>query len=139
MATSHKPRKRLLVDKEVQSSLLRRVTIHWIAFLVCNTIALTIWIRVFEHPEIGWADTFVGTLKRFLPFFVINLALFPAFIRDTLKTTNRFAGPISRLKTALRTAANGEPVERLKFREDDFWSDVAADFNRVADRIEAEK
>ena len=136
MSPPNKPRKQLLVDKEVQGSLLRKVSIHWTAFFVCNAIALTIWIRVFERPDVGWAETFQDTLRRFLPFFVINLALIPAFIRDTLKVTNRFAGPISRLRKALRLAADGEPVDRLTFRETDFWSEVAKDFNRVVDRIE---
>ena len=105
MSTSTIKRKQTLVDPEVQGSVLRKISIHWILFFVCNSIALMIWIRLFEQPDADWGQTFGDTLRRFLPFFVITAALIPAFVWDTLKLTNRFAGPIMRLRSALADAA----------------------------------
>jgi hypothetical protein len=50
---------------------------------------------------------------------------------DTLRLTNRFVGPIYSLRRALREAAEGNVSRPLQFRDDDFWRDVADDFNRA--------
>ncbi|WP_345685253.1 hypothetical protein [Novipirellula caenicola] len=135
MSQTKSRRSRTLVDREVQGSLLRKIAIHWIAFFVCNAIALTIWIRLFEQPDADWGQTFVDTMQRFMPFFVITMALIPAFVWDTLKLTNRFAGPILRLRNALADVRNGRAVTPLQFRNDDFWQHIAADFNAVIERV----
>ncbi|WP_442508166.1 hypothetical protein SH528x_007126 [Novipirellula sp. SH528] len=135
MSQTKSRRSRTLVDKEVQGGLLRKIAIHWIVFFVCNAIALTIWIRLFEQPDANWGQTFADTMRRFMPFFVITMALIPAFVWDTLKLTNRFAGPILRLRSALADARSGRAVTPLHFRNDDFWQNIAADFNAVIERV----
>ncbi|MFK7818391.1 MAG: hypothetical protein AB8G99_06720 [Planctomycetaceae bacterium] len=132
-------RTRILIDRQVQGSVLRKIAIHWMAFFACNVLALTIWIRVFDQPDVGWAATLGDTLKQFLPFFVISLALIPAFVWDTIKLTNRFAGPVRRLKEALANARKGEPVDPLEFRENDFWKELASDFNQLLERVPANR
>ena len=129
-------RRRTLVDPEVQGGVMRKIAVHWVIFFVCNTFALMIWIRLFEQPEVGWGETFIDTLQRFFPFFVITMALIPAFVWDTLKLTNRFAGPILRLRGALSDASAGRAVSPLKFRENDFWQEIAVHFNRLMERYE---
>jgi hypothetical protein len=139
MATIPTNRSRTFVDYEVQGSLLRRVAVHWIAFFACNTIALMIWIRLFEQPDASWGQTFGDTVQRFLPFFVVTVSLIPAFVWDTLKLSHRFAGPITRLKHTLVAMKEGRAVAPLKFREDDFWQDIAADFNTVMELRKSEQ
>jgi hypothetical protein len=134
MSTSTIKRKKTLVDPEVQGSVLRKIAIHWILFFVCNAIALVIWIRLFEQPDADWGQTFGDTLRRFLPFFVITAALIPAFVWDTMKLTNRFAGPIMRLRSALNDAGAGRQVKPLHFRGSDFWQEIAQNFNKLLDR-----
>ncbi len=131
MATIPAKRSRTLVDSEVQGSLVRRVALHWIVFFVCNTIALTFWIRLFEQPDADWGQTFGDTIRRFLPFFVITVALIPAFVWDTLKLSHRFAGPILRLRNTLKDIKAGRAVAPLKFRDNDFWQEMACHFNDV--------
>ena len=145
MATIPAKRSRTLIDTEVQGSLLRRVALHWIVFFVLNTIALTVWIRLFEQPDANWGHTFGDTLWRFLPFFIITAALIPAFVWDTLKLSHRFAGPIMRLRNALKDIKEGRAVAPLKFRDSDFWQEIASNFNDVmrlknlqAEEVEAE-
>ena len=134
MSTSTVKRKQKLVDCEVQTSVLRKISIHWVVFFVCNAIALMIWIRLYEQPDANWGQTFGDTMRRFLPFFVITAALIPAFVWDTLKLTNRFAGPIMRLRGALAEASAGRSVKPLQFRNSDFWQEIAQDFNQMVDR-----
>lgn len=124
-------RSKTLVDPEVQGGILRKVAMHWALFFVCNAFALMIWIRLFEQPDADWGQTFGDVLRRFLPFFVITIALIPAFVWDTLKMTNRFAGPILRLRQALAEASQGRAVPPLKFRSDDYWQEIANSFNQL--------
>lgn len=129
-----KRRSRTLVDPEVQGSLLRKIALHWGLLFLANTLGLMIWLRMFEQPEVGWGETFADCLRRFLPFFVITIALIPAFVWDTLRATNRFAGPMMRLRTALADASRGRAVKPLNFRGNDFWQEVADHFNVLIER-----
>ncbi|TWU40721.1 hypothetical protein [Novipirellula artificiosorum] len=138
MSESKARRNRKLVDREVQGGLIRKITVHWIVFFICNAIALTIWIRLFEQPDADWGTTVGDTMRRFFPFFVITMALIPAFVWDTLKLTNRFAGPILRLRGALAEVSTGRRVAPLSFRGNDFWQEMAADFNAVVQRCGAD-
>lgn len=131
MATIHAKRSQTLVDTEVQGGLIRRVALHWIVFFLCNTIALFFWIRLFEQPDADWGQTFGATVRRFMPFFIITVALIPAFVWDTLKLSHRFAGPITRLRFVLKDLKKGRAVSPLKFRDNDFWQELATDFNDV--------
>jgi hypothetical protein len=134
MTSSSSKRRKALVDPEVQGGILRKIAVHWVVFFVCNAMALMIWIRLFEQPDADWGQTFGDTLRRFLPFFIITMALIPAFVWDTLKLTNRFAGPILRLRSALSDASAGRAVAPLHFRTNDFWQEIAKNFNSVIDR-----
>lgn len=136
MSTMTTKRRKTLVDPEVQGGVLRKITLHWILFFICNTIALMIWIRLFEQPDADWGQTFSDTMRRFMPFFIITMALIPAFVWDTLKLTNRFAGPILRLRQALSEASQGRAVAPLHFRTNDFWQEIAHNFNAVIARCE---
>ncbi len=132
-----KRRFRALIDPEVQGGILRKIAIHWTLFFICNAIALTLWIRLFEQPDANWTQTIEDTFRRFLPFFIITMALIPAFVWDTLKLTNRFAGPIHRLRIALADASSGRTVAPLHFRTNDFWKEIAQNFNSVIQRCDS--
>lgn len=132
--STRKARQRTVVDREVQMGIVRKLALHWVAFFLCNAIALVLWTRLFEQPDLAWEETAMDATRRFLPFLVISAALIPAFVLDTLKMTNRFAGPVSRLRSELKNAAEGRPVSELKFRAGDYWAEIAANFNRMADR-----
>ena len=127
-------RVRSFVDPEVQGGLLRKIAIHWTLLFVVNALALVIWVRMFEQPETSWGETFGDCVRRFLPFFIITVVLIPAFVWDTLKITNRFAGPVLRLRAALADAAKGRDVQPLHFRNNDFWQEIAEDFNGLVNR-----
>jgi len=135
---SHIRRTQAFVDNEVQGGVLRKIALHWILLFICNTMALMIWLRLFEQPDVGWAQTFEDCVMRFLPFFIVTCALLPAFVWDTLKLTNRFAGPISRLRVALRRASRGERVAPLHFRNKDYWAEIATNFNTMMARYQGD-
>ena len=138
MSTTTTKRRKALVDPEVQGDVLRKIAIHWILFFICNAIALMIWIRLFEQPDADWGQTFGDTMRRFMPFFIITMALIPAFVWDTLKLTNRFAGPIMRLRASLVEASEGRAVTPLHFRTNDYWREIATNFNALVARCQVE-
>jgi hypothetical protein len=126
-----KRRNQKYVDREVQSSLLLRLSAHWILFLFANAIAIVLWIRLLETPTEPWSDTFQLAIQRMLPFAVISIALAPVFVWDAMKLSNRFAGPIVRVRRSLAQIANGETPRAIEFRTGDFWKSLANDLNRA--------
>jgi hypothetical protein len=119
------------VDREVQNSLLFRLCLHWMLFMIANVIAMTLWTRLMDTPVEPWADTFTLAWQRIVPFALVSIALVPVFVWDTLKLSNRFAGPIVRVRRALAAIAEGQPPKDIEFREGDFWKSLATDLNNA--------
>lgn len=136
LKTDQTKRSQTVIDKEVQYGVIRKIAAHWIVFMICNSFALLMWVCLFEQPDASWKDTAGECFRRFMPFFIISAALIPAFVLDTLKLTNRFAGPISRLRAEIANAAAGRPVEKLNFRTNDYWREIASSFNTMIERVE---
>ena len=68
-----------------------------------------------------------------------SLVLLPAVIFDLLRLSNRFAGPMFRLRRSMHDLAQGRPVAAVRFRHADFWQEFADDFNTIAARAEEAK
>jgi hypothetical protein len=64
--------------------------------------------------------------------------LFPIVIFSAIRFSNRFAGPMVRIRGALKQIAQGETPPRLVLRDDDFWSDIVNDINEIADQLRQE-
>jgi len=56
-------------------------------------------------------------------------------IVDVVRLSNRFTGPLLRLRRSMRALARGEQVEPIRFRDNDFWHDFAEEFNALAARF----
>ena len=130
-------RKTNFVDPETQLSLLKRITFHWGSFIVANSVALMIWLMLFEQePHSSWGETFSLFLQRYAPFLIISAAMLPIFLRDTMRLSNKFAGPIQRLRRAMEGVAQGTHVKPIGFRRGDFLQDIATDFNLMLARCQ---
>ena len=124
-------RGRMLVDFEVQTSLLRKIAAHWALLLVANTIGLFCWTALMNAPVESWSDLIMDFVRSYIPVLLISLALLPVFLLDAAKLSNRFAGPMVRIRRALSAVLAGDKVEPVKFRENDFWRSLAEDFNKA--------
>lgn len=126
-------RKRNIVfcDRAVQGALLLHVVGHWVMFLFAAGVFLLFVEMLSGDPR----DALEHMLRRNGPSILAVLVLAPIFLRDLCKLSNRFAGPIGRLQRAMRELAEGDNVEPVHFRDGDFWQDVAADFNRLAQHV----
>ena len=72
---------------------------------------------------------------QFTPAVIASLALLPVVIFDCIRLSNRFAGPIYRLRRVMRQVALGRPAQPVRFRDGDFWDAVSADFNALLARV----
>ena len=122
-------RKRNLVDFEVQTSLLRRLAVHWVLSLFVNAIALYAWTFLLVGVDGALEEHASYFAKLYFPVLIVSVVLFPVFLLDASKLSNRFVGPILRVRQTLAAAAKGDNVQPLKFRENDFWSKLAEDLN----------
>jgi hypothetical protein len=128
-------RSRLFVDRTVQSMLVKRVVLHWMAFFFLFTLTLFSIEYFLKDPGTTMGECLSSVASKHSLLFMLIVALLPVFIYDTIRMSHRFAGPISRLKKSLRSLALGENVEEVTFRSNDFWNELSEDFNRVAKRL----
>ena len=57
------------------------------------------------------------------------------FIRDSFRLSNRFAGPIGRVRHALHELAEGKPFVPIELRKGDFWPEIAQELNAAVERV----
>ena len=130
----HFRRRIFLVDTKVQGALVLRVVAYWIYFLFTISLLL-IWWDAFAGPPREFMTVVGDVYKRFVPAAAASLLLVPLVVMDVLRMSNRFAGPARRLKNGLRELGEGKSVKPMTFRDNDFWQETAAEFNRLNDRI----
>jgi hypothetical protein len=137
---SHKKalRKRFFVDPKVQGSLVLRVTLYWLVCLLTITLMLLCW-RIITGPVRPFY-THLDDLWFFNgPAVVASLLLLPLVVVDIIRWSNRFAGPMLRLRRSMRALARGEAVGPIEFRGSDFWQDFAGEFNAVVKRVQEDR
>jgi hypothetical protein len=135
---AHQGRKKTFVDPKVQGALVRRLVLHWCAFIAvaglvafCLQVLSNPFTSVREHAEnVWWTHG---------PFLLVLVFMLPVFIVDTIKLSHRFAGPIYRMQQTIRSLARGGAFTPIKFREFDFWQNMAEDFNQMVERLTATK
>jgi hypothetical protein len=127
----------LLVDREVQGALLLRATIYWAFCLISISLMVLCWSAYLGPPR-RFVDLMTDLYFRYGPAMAASLILLPIVLLDVIRTSNRFVGPVVRLRAGLRELAENRPAQPLNFRDDDFWRDMATDFNKAAARCARE-
>jgi len=131
-----KSRKQHWVDADVQGNLVRRVLMHWCVFFAGTLVCWYVLQLLLGDPSQPIIERMTSSGSNILLLLVIMLSLFPAFALDTVRFSNRFVGPIARLRGAMRSLSNGTLRSKLAFRDNDFWSEVAEEFNLLSERVE---
>ena len=135
---SRMKRKQNYIDNHVQGSLLRRIMSHWLMFFFVAGFAVILLQTLLGDPKLSMAERFSQQVGEFTFFAIVMVAMFPAFMLDTIRFSNRFVGPIARVRRHLRQLAEGD-TERCAFRGNDFWKDLADEFNGVAELVEQQQ
>lgn len=132
-------RKRHFIDKKVQGALLLRMVQHWALFMLGTLAFLTCLEVLVSGYEVPVSELVWRVWGRHQAFIVAALVVQPAFFYDIIKLSHRFVGPVARVRTELRNLAEGKQAAPIKLRDNDFWSDLATDFNRALAQIQPEK
>lgn len=132
---SRKMRRQHWVDSSVQGTLVRRILTHWCAFFAVTMMCVVVMNILLGNPEQPVSERINAPGSGLVLLAVIMLTLFPAFALDTIRFSNRFVGPIARLRRHMRELAADEPITALTFRDKDFWGEVADEFNVIAMKV----
>jgi hypothetical protein len=128
---NNRHRRKSVADREIQYALGKRLALHW-AMFIAFTICLSLFITLVQAiPEQSFSDAFTTGLIRQVPILISTIVLVPLFLRDALRVSNRFAGPMVRLRKSIQGLANGEKIPPLVFRQNDYWMESATEFNRL--------
>ena len=133
---SKKLRRQHWVDSRVQGTLVRRILFHWCAFFVVTLMCVSVMQMLLGDPNKSIVERMTSPGSGLMLIGVIMLALFPAFALDTIRFSNRFVGPVARLRKFMRDLNDGQRVPALAFRDNDFWSEVADEFNAISQRVQ---
>ena len=129
-------RNRIFLDREVQGALMLRVASYW-AFCLLSICLLVICWSVFTGPPRRFSDLALDAYQRYAPALAASLILLPLVMIDVVRMSSRFVGPVVRLRSGLRELADQGTARRILFRDNDYWREMADDFNSAADRMES--
>lgn len=128
-------RLKLFIDQRVQGALVLRAILYWFCCLTTITVMLIVWRIVGAGPARVFYRHFDELWQQYSPPLIASLILLPLVIVDLIRLSNRFVGPIYRLRKVLREMAAGKDVANLSFREGDYWREIAGDLNAIAARL----
>jgi nitrogen fixation/metabolism regulation signal transduction histidine kinase len=135
---AHQGRKKTFVDPKVQGALVRRLVLHWCAFIAVAAL-VAFCLQVLSNPFTSIREHAQNVWWTHGPFLLVLVFMLPVFIVDTIKLSHRFAGPIYRMRQTIRSLAKGGAYAPMKFRDQDFWQGMAEDFNAMVERLISEK
>jgi len=138
MSSNKNFRRRLFVDPQVQGALILRVVLYWVLCLVTITLMLLCW-RILTGPARLFYTHFDDMWFHYGPAMVASCIMLPLLVVDIVRLSNRFVGPLVRLRRAMRALARGEHVEPVSFREGDFWLEFAQEFNALLARVQRQQ
>ena len=128
-------RRKRFIDSDVQGALIRRLVGHWALFLTV-AFACAFCLQVLSNPFRPLGDHFANLWWTQGPFLVVTVFLLPVFVSDAIKLSHRWVGPVHRLRKTIREIAETGDVNGVDFRGDDFWQEIAGDFNVMLKRLE---
>ncbi|MCH2183117.1 MAG: hypothetical protein MK108_14040 [Mariniblastus sp.] len=128
-------RKNNYVDASVQGSLLRRIVYHWVIFFGVAGLSAILVQALLGDPRLDLSTRIQSAAEEYAFFVLVVFAIFPAFLLDTIRFSNRFVGPIVRLRRQLHELGTEGDTPSMNLRDDDFWSEICSEFNTVRDVV----
>jgi hypothetical protein len=130
--SDRKKRRAYLVDWRVQGAILRQTLAQWFVFALVGALLFAVFqVLLGGTPGEPWSYRFQAIWPMAASLFVSLLMLLPKFVHDSLKLSNRFAGPIVRLRNTLREIGQGKPYKKISFRNSDLWQEIAGELDRA--------
>ena len=126
----HPDRRQWFIDPSVQKDLMMRFVYYWASAMLFLTLPIAI-IRSVASPEQSFVQHLLNAFATHWPILVSLSLMLPLAARDMLKFSNRFAGPIYRLRRELNRFSETEEIGEVEFRQGDKWRDVADGINEL--------
>ncbi|MGI9457346.1 MAG: hypothetical protein ACR2NU_12350 [Aeoliella sp.] len=133
---THK-RKRLMVDPKLQIAVLCRVTMYWLVAVTVLCLMAAVQV-VLTDSAVGYELLANRVMIAFGPALIASVIALPLLLFDCVRFTNKFAGPMHRLRREVKQLADTGKAEPMDFRKGDFWYDLAVQFNRLAERMQSD-
>lgn len=127
-------RRRILVDRPLQTAVILRTTLYW-ALGTFAQVAMVLYfalITASRQDFVEWSPQLWWQLQISL---MASAVLLPIILLDVVRLSHRWVGPIVRLRNSLKSLGRGEPITEIRFRDGDFWQDLAGDLNAVSTEI----
>ena len=129
-------RRQLFIDRKVQGALILHSFSYW-AFCLLSVTLMLLCYRITTGPVQPFFVHARELWYQFAPALLASTLLLPIVVMDCIRMSNKFAGPMFRLRNSMHTLAKGEPIGTIHFRENDFWCEMADDFNLISSRLQA--
>ncbi|MFK8112504.1 MAG: hypothetical protein AB8B91_09885 [Rubripirellula sp.] len=127
-------RQQLMIDKDVQGAVLQRTVLYSVCCVVYFMVIM-FFTSSADNPDAKLYETILLCLDEAVYWAPGLIILTPVIAYDLLTLTNRFAGPVFRLRREMERLAKGEPAYALSFRDGDYWMELADLFNQVRDEL----
>lgn len=131
-------RKKLYINREVQGSIICRSILHWFFYLTAILLTVVI-VAVIRDPSQSAIRLVFESFIYFSPGIIASVILLPLMVYDTLRESNKVAGPIFRLSREISNLAAGANCKPLKFRDGDHWFEVADNYNELLTAFNAQR
>jgi signal transduction histidine kinase len=120
-------RRQLFVDRRTQFAMLA----YSLLVALATMLLVMLFFLLMQTPMIENASRteFYMILASLWFASVVILSYLGAVL------SNRIAGPVYRLRQHMATIHQGGPIEPVKFRDGDHFSELAEDYNLVLDRL----
>ena len=132
---ARKRRRRFLVDRGTQWAIVGQSLLHWFYHS-----SLTIFVVLILELLLGgilrpWSETWQAIWPIAAAVYFSMLLLLPIFILDSFKLSNRFVGPVGRIRNALRELAEGKPYRSVELRTKDFWPEMGQELDAAVEAL----
>ena len=128
-------RRQLLVDAAVQTPILQRSALYAGCGAVYFMVLMFVSASTQLSPNAPWYETLLKCCDEAVYWAPGLMLLGPVIVYDVLTLTNRFAGPVFRLRREMQRLVAGEETRAIGLRDGDYWTDVADLFNELRTEV----
>jgi hypothetical protein len=127
-------RKKWFIDPKVQTAIAVKLVLYWVCGVVFILLPL-VATNALLTPEVGLLKHAKNAFAQHWVVFVTMTLMLPCAVFDVFKFSNRFVGPIYRIRQELKRHEETGEMKPIHFRENDYWTDVSEGMTRLANRI----
>lgn len=128
-----------VVDKNIQYRFVHLVLLYMLAFffLAVSIIYFSGWRHLVQKLANVYPQAMlIGILNTvYMRLWMAFLLLMPLAVISAILVSHKIAGPLVRIKRALRQLASGDYNFVVKLREHDQLKDVAEEINKLAETL----